>query len=397
VGEARPLPLQPPAETALPKFAKRFWLSKAVRILVVLGGEHLTPAESFGQTAKPTLPRGASCLLVEPSGHGPSNMRSTSSSSGVVDRILQRQRGALSRMRSTIKSQFHDNPYLQLFRFHSKDILVVVDRAASPLPPTGGRAQSSRNGRASAEPPETMQARDTNDDEWADKTIPNLDPRVNDSLVHDSLAPHALASQDLDDSSAGVSPSRAWMGPLVAIGSVLAMACALPVIGWAAHRPASANGSGGEDDTPTVQAAAPASPVPAVANGGSASPNAAPDALGAWPSGAASLNGHSSASDKARKKRTPSKHASDRVAGLASAVAGLASAAAEPPGGPVEPASTLAAESRGVASSAPVTDRAPAEQRSAKPPPSVHSQTRAQATAKSVEDEAAAELSSALK
>lgn len=332
-------------------------------------------------------------------------MRSTSSSTGVVDRILQRPRGALSRMRSIVKSQFHDNPYLQLFRFHSKDILPsATDRAvASPPAPMAEQAQSWRTDRSSAEPPETMQARDTIDDEWADKTIPDLDVRVHNSLAHDSLVPHALASQDLDDSSAGLSRSRPWMGPLVAIGSVIAMACALPVIGWAAHRPASANGSAGEDDAPTAQAAASPSPAAAAPNGDPTTPNAASDTVGAWPSGAASVNGHAATSEKARKKRTPSKHASERVAGLASAVAGLASAAAEPPGGPVDPPSTLVAESRGPASSsAPTTERLPAEPKAPAEPrsprqPAVHSQTRAQAPTKSVEDEAAAELSSALK
>lgn len=226
-----------------------------------------------------------------------------------------------------------------------------------------------------------MKLRSTIDDEWADKTIPN----------HDSLVPHALASDD----SSEAADARAGTWPLLAIGSVLAMACALPVIGWAAHRPA--NGATADGVEAATQVAAP-SPEAANPASESAPPPArtSPALDNTWPSPSALASGRSS--EKTHKKHgAPGKHASDRVAGLASAVAGLASAAVEPPVGAVEAASAVTPPRSTAPPGAVTSDRPSTEPKiAASKQVAGHAATRGPSGA-SIEDQAAAELSSALK
>ncbi|HXX68432.1 MAG TPA: hypothetical protein VEK07_14685 [Polyangiaceae bacterium] len=303
-----------------------------------------------------------------------------SARSSLVGRALDYQRRVASGAGATIKSQLHDNPYLQLFRFRSKDILKAYEGAASVAPPVT-QTQFARATRKPSESAETMKAANKIDDEWGDVTIPN----------HDSLIPHALTA---DESSPQLTAPRVGVGPLLAIGTVIAMACALPVIGWAAHRPTSANANGVEDGADPVTQVADA-PTPAPRNPQATHPGPTPDAIGALPAAGTHVAG-----EKSHKKHAaPSKRAnSDRVAGLASAVAGLAGSAAEPPS-EVESAGTASEIHSGSGTGSLGATRSDRTGTDAKGLQAKQSGARplSHATAASVEDQAAAELSSALK
>lgn len=302
--------------------------------------------------------------------------------SSFVGRVLETQRDAASAASSAIKSQLHDNPYLRLFRFRSNDILkaYVATPTASPVARQAHSAYASLKPSESAE---TMNAvANRVDDEWGDVTVPN----------HDSLIPHALAAEE---SSSPTGAPRVGLGPLFAIGSVIAMACALPVIGWAAHRPNSANGTAGEEATDA--------PIAQVANPPGVAPRNAPATAPGVP-GSDALSGFGSASGRAANEKGHRKHlpvsgkrtGNDRVAGLASAVAGLAGAAAEPPGAidstgaPTEPraAGSLVGAR---------PDRAATDAKGAPAKPGTGRLSARGSGGASIEDQAAAELSSALK